>query len=159
MPARSRASSRRFFRVPESQREHAVESRQRAIAEAVVELKNDFGIALGPKMGPRLLELLPQLAEVVDFSVEHDRQVVALVPHWLVGALGEIDDAQPTMTEHHRSGFLDPGPVWAAVHQGGGHGFDRGTLGSVLAQLETSDEAAHARQIPLTGTIEYRRLP
>ena len=42
-------------------------------------------------------QLLAQRLEVVDLSVEDDRQATVLIEHWLVAAGREVDHRQPPM--------------------------------------------------------------
>src|SRR5207245_8644768 len=56
----------------------------------------------GAEDAPRSLELLAQLEVVVDLAVDDDVQAPVRRGHGLRGRGGQIDDAQATMSQHHR---------------------------------------------------------
>ncbi len=71
------------------------------------------------------LELLPQIAVVVDLAVEDDPDAAVLVLHRLMAA-GAVDDGQPAVTERGVRIGKHPAAVRAAVPEAIGHRIDRG---------------------------------
>src|SRR5204863_2371015 len=73
-------------RVPDGEREHASEALHALSAHLFVEVDNHLGVAPGREgVAPRL-ELPPNLAEVVDLAVEHDRDGRVFVAERLMSA-------------------------------------------------------------------------
>ena len=75
------------------------------------------------------LELLPQLAEVVDLAVEDEPERAVLVRHRLVGRLRQVDDRQPPVPESDRPVHVLPLGVRPPVRERprhGGHDLGRG---------------------------------
>ena len=70
-------------------------------APFLVAVNDHFGVRARPEVVPALLELGPQLLEVVDFAVEDDPDRLVGIGHRLVAA-GEIDDRQPPETQADR---------------------------------------------------------
>src|SRR5262249_52854235 len=79
------------LRVPEGEREHAVEGAGDVLSALLVEVKDHLAVALALEAMARL-ELLPELLEVVDLPVEDEPEGPVLVRHRLAGGLGEVDD-------------------------------------------------------------------
>ncbi len=99
MPTRSRARNSDFFGlVPDRDREHPAQVLQAIDAVFVVEMDDRLGVRMGVKPVAALLEVLTQLAVIVDLAVENDPLRTVLVMHRLL-ARGEIDDRQPPHRE------------------------------------------------------------
>ena len=88
----------RCARVPDREREHAVQRVDAFLAAIGVELQDDFRVALRLERVALGDQLLPDLPVVVDLAVEDDPQGAADVGHRLVAA-AEVDDAQAAMAE------------------------------------------------------------
>ena len=89
----TRQKQRPLARIPEREREHPVERLDRLVPALLVEVQDCLGVTLAAEPVPRL-ELLPQLAEVVDLPVEDEPQRAVLVRQRLVSRLAEVDDRQ-----------------------------------------------------------------
>ena len=87
--------------VVEGQGEHAVETRQAAIAPGSIRFENHFGVGRRPEAMTGAFELGAQLEIVVDLAVEDDLQVAGGVGHRLAAHRRQVDDRQPAMAEAH----------------------------------------------------------
>jgi hypothetical protein len=79
-----------------------------------------------------LLELAPDLGEVVDLAVVGDDELVAVARgaapvaaappgHGLVAALAQVEDRQPAVAERDLLVVPEPAVVWPAMDQRRGH--------------------------------------
>ena len=111
-------------------------------------MDDDFGVAAGPEDVSALLEVVPQLAVVVDLAVEDDPDRAVFVGHRLMPAL-EVDDAQPAHAERDAVSEIHALIVRAAVHDGRAHVADL-VLGYRRAvPADDSSNAAHrTRALP-----------
>ena len=80
--------------VPEGDREHAAQPVREALPVLLVEMDEHLGVAARREAVPGALELVPQLAVVVDLAVLDDRDPAVLVRDRLV-ARREVDDREP----------------------------------------------------------------
>ena len=72
-------------RIPDRQREHAVQLVDRAIAELFVEVNDHFRVGVRSKLMAAFDEARPQIAVVVDLAVEHQLHAAVFVANRLVG--------------------------------------------------------------------------
>ena len=89
-------------RVPHGEGEHPDEPGNGGIdAPAVHRVQHDFAVGrAGEPIAP--LQVLPDLAEIVDFAVEHDGQPAVGGPHRLAPGGREVDDRQSPVAEPDR---------------------------------------------------------
>jgi hypothetical protein len=86
------------LRVPDREREHAVQFRDAVRTVLFPEMHDGFGIGAGPEGVAAALEVGPQILEVVDLAIEDDPHGAVFVRHRLVAA-GEVDDRQAPEAE------------------------------------------------------------
>lgn len=110
-------------RIPQRQREHAVQPLDEAQAVLLVEVRQQRRVAVAADPVAAGVEVGAQLLEVVDLAVEDDRDGAGLVGRRLV-ALVEVDDAQPPMPERRPPGDVDAAVVRPAVQDRQGHPLD-----------------------------------
>jgi hypothetical protein len=96
--------------VPESEGEHAAQTAKTIQAPGLIGAENHLGVGAGPKPLPEGFELLPELTEVVDLSVEDETERSVIARHRLIPG-HEIDDREPPVTEADRSFAVEPFPV------------------------------------------------
>ena len=121
MPKRSRAStSRRVLRVPHRDGEHAAEPLPEPGAPLLVAVHEHLGVAVRAEAVPGALQLLHQLAVVVDLAVLHDDDGAVLVRDRLVAAR-QVDDREPAGRDPDRAVDVRALGVGAAVVQRFGH--------------------------------------
>src|SRR5690606_4330062 len=132
-------------RIPDRDREHAVDPIDEAVAPFEIGVQRDLGIGVGPKRAPAFLELLAQTAPAVDLAVERDPRLPVRREHRLPGGLAEIDDRQALETDF--DGTVEP----QATRIGPAVG-DR-VEGSCVVEsgVGSSDEAAHVSMTPDSG--------
>src|SRR5262249_4477600 len=80
---------------PDGDREHAAEPLPEARAPLLVAVDEHLGVAPRPEAVAGALELVHQLAVVVDLAVLDDDDAAVLVRDWLV-APGQVDDRGPS---------------------------------------------------------------
>ncbi len=97
--------------VPDRQREHAVELVDRAIAELLEEMHDDFGVGVRSELVAARDQALPDLAIVVDLAVEDQLHGAVLVADRLVGGGAQIDDAEAAEAE---AGLAASGDTYTA---------------------------------------------
>ncbi len=106
--------------VPERDREHAPQPLEEAVAVLLVEMDEDLGVAVGGEPVPEPLQLLAQLAVVVDLAVLDDRDRPVLVGDRLVAVL-EVDDREAPGGKSHAVGLEEPVAVRPAMDEPGVH--------------------------------------
>jgi len=79
-------------RVPDREREHAVEPRQTLAPPFQISVDDYFGVCLGAKNNPARLKLAAQFFEVVNLPVEGEPDLLARIRHRLVTGWREIND-------------------------------------------------------------------
>ncbi len=85
--------------VPETEREHAAQVLDQALAVAFVERNDQFAVAVGLERVAALLEILAQLPVVVDLAVaDHPDRPVGIQQR--LPPAFEVDDRQPAMAEN-----------------------------------------------------------
>ena len=100
------------------------------------------GAAAEPVTGP--LELVHQLAVVVDLAVLHDDDGAVLVRDRLIAA-GQVDDREPARGDPDRAVEMRPFGVRAAVEQGRRHAAEPLGVDGAAAAGDPADPA-HARE-------------
>src|SRR5919108_1851137 len=106
--------------VPDREAEHAAQPLDASRPQLLVEVDDRFGIARGAEDVALLLELVPELAIVVDLAVEHDPDGGVLVRHGLLAA-GQVDDAQTAHAERHTVSEIDAFLVRSAMDHDAAH--------------------------------------
>ncbi len=100
--------------VPERHPEHPLEALEEVLPVLLVEVNDDFGIAVRGEPMALADQFVAQLLEVVDLSVADDDAAAVLVRNWLVTA-SDVDDRQPPHTERERAIDELPGIVGTAM--------------------------------------------
>src|SRR5690606_9090229 len=135
-------------RVPERDRELAVEALDEAVAVAVVEVDDHLGVGAGAEGVALALQLLAQFEVVEDLAVEDgpDRPG-AVVQRLLAG--GRVDDRQSGVGQANAGGEVDSVGVGAAVAERRGHALQLATIlrGGRRAARETG-QSAHRQRLP-----------
>ena len=105
--------------VPDRQREHAVQSLQRAGSPLAPRVQQHLPVPFGRERMTEASELVAKLAIVVDLAVEH--QVQAIEVKRLVGAWVQIDHRQAAKRKARSAVVPDPLVVGPAVRHRAGH--------------------------------------
>src|SRR4051794_21232095 len=100
-----------------------------------------FGVRLGDKGMPELLEFRSQLSIVVDLTIEHNPDRPILVTEWLLSS-DQIGDGQSPMTERALTLNHEALVVAAAMSDRIGHCGDLGS--SILGVRPPVNDAADA---------------
>src|SRR5690606_22927519 len=100
-------------RVPDRDREHAVDPIDEALAPLEIGIEDDLGVRFGPKCPAEPLELAPDAAPAVNLAVE-DEPAPVRPEHRLPGRVAEIDDRQALETDLDRPVELQPARVGTA---------------------------------------------
>ena len=132
-------------RVPEREREHPVERFHDLVLALLVEVKDHLPVALA-REAMAVLQLLAQLAEVVDLAVEDQPERSVFVRHRLAGRVAQVDDGEAPVAEARGPVQMQALPVGPTVGQGGGHGSDVLAPHRAAAR-EHSAHAAHRSRI------------
>ena len=103
-------------------------------------MDEDLCITLRAKAVTGGLELLPQLAIVVDLAVLNDVNRPILVCDRLIARL-EVDDREPSSCEGRVAVDQDSVAVRAAVHERLVHALDRCPLHAVVGRDDSADSA------------------
>src|SRR5205823_7650204 len=130
--------------VPDGEGEHAPQPLHARATVFLPGVDDRLRVAVGSEYVSLGLEVLAQLLEVVDLSVERDPDGSVFVRHRLCGDGSKIDDGEPPVAESdvavgpHR---LTIGP---AVRDRVGHGLQLGLRDTVLAiEIELADDSTH----------------
>ena len=154
-------------RVPEREREHALEPRDARLPPFRVRAEDHLRVGGRPEPMALLLERPPQLAVVVDLSIVDDREAGALHVHRLAAGGREIDDAQPSV--RHPDPRLHPESfvVGAAMTKRIDHALHAGRVRGTTVEQDYPADAAHrldgapsptrARSRALTSQCPRRR--
>ncbi len=89
-----------------------------------------------------LLELFAQLEGVVDLTIVDDPIALVGIGHRLLGGGGEVNDAEPPMTQRHRAGNAVEHFPAISVRPAMRHDIDTARIGS---EAEGGPDAAHPR--------------
>src|SRR5206468_2292648 len=127
--------------------EHAVEPVEDVRAPLFVAVNDHFGIRLRSETVPPTLELLPELAEVVDLAVEDDPDCLPGIGHGLM-ASAQVNDGEPAKAEPDRTEDVVALVVRPSVNEGLGHLLhvvqnDRGPV----PEIELSANPTHGDQL------------
>jgi len=113
----ARQQDRTVPRIPERQREHAVQPRERIDAVAHEKPQHDLGVARGLEARAVALELAPQSGEAVDLAVEDQHRSRRGVDHRLVRRRARIDDREPAMREDSAGPRDEPLGIRSAMRE------------------------------------------
>ena len=103
--------------VQDGEGEHPEEALDARRAPLVEGLEQHLGVGVGEEAVAVALQLLAELAEVVDQAVEDGGQAQLVVDHRLRTALGEVEDLEPAVPERGASHRVHAGSVRpTAVH-------------------------------------------
>ncbi len=131
-------------RVPQRDREHALEALDECGAVLVVQMRDHRRVAAAPDVVAASRELGTELREVVELAVEDGDDVAALVLNRLVAELG-VEHLKALMAENAGAVGVRRPLIGAAVADSRSHRVDEGGLGRVRRRIESADPA-HAPQ-------------
>ena len=106
-----------------------------------------FSIAVGVELVPQLLQLLAQLAIVVDLAVENDPGGTVLIANWLVPAF-QINDRKPAHGQAHAVAQIKAVVIGPAVTNGLVHAPQQL---AVYRSAVTTNNACYATHFLLSG--------
>ena len=135
-----------FDSVIEADGEDTVKPVERVHAPARERLEYDLGITRGAKFVARAFQLTAQLTEIVNLTVEDDRDRSIFAVDWLVAAI-HIDDTEPTMTEPHVVVRVDSMRVRPSMCQRIIHALQDVAIDDLLVRVQT--DAADSTHQPL----------
>ena len=139
-------------RVPDRQREHAVQRVDQLGAALLPQVDQDLGVAPAAQPVPAGQQPLAQGLEVVDLPVEGDPHRAVLVGQRLGGRRREVDHAQPAVPQRGRPLDLDPLAVGPAVRERAEHGPHRPGLARPVGVLpHQAGDPAHASSLQRSG--------
>ncbi len=130
-------------RVPDREREHAVQSLDALLAPGMVRLDDDLAVAVGEEVIAGGTQFVAQLRVVVDGAVEHQRQAQLGIDQRLAGAVREVDDCEALVAEGERPVGVAAGVVGAAPLQAPHHAADRAEVGGALVEAQLAADSAH----------------
>ncbi len=151
-------------RIEERKGEHSGQAPHAIGPVFLVQMEDHLAVALRAERVPLGQKLLPELPEVVDLPVRHQRDAAVLVAHRLIRLGGKIDDREAAMPERARAMLPDALGIRSAVadgvvhapnrlHVGGGAGIVRqeaansahGSPGSMPPVYWLASDAANRR--------------
>ena len=109
--------------VPYGKGEHAPELGHALHAPLLPTVDDDLGIAIGFESVSVLLERRPELAKIVDASIEDNRDGAILVVHRLASARW-IDDCETSVAERDAGRHEIAFAIWSTMAQAVGHADD-----------------------------------
>jgi hypothetical protein len=135
---------RALAQIPEGEGEHADQMLDALFAPFGIGFENDLGVALGEEAVTLGQQFPPQFPVVVDRAVEDQRQPQFRVHHGLIGAVAEIDDRQPAMTEEQRPVGPDAFVIGTAPGQSLQHPPHQGQIGFANVEAQFAANATHS---------------
>ena len=127
-------------RVPQRDREHAVEPLDEARPVLLVQVRDHRRVAAAAHLVTLLREVGAELREVVQLAVEDGDDVALLVRHRLVAEL-RVEHLQPLMAEDARAERVRRALVGAAVADPRAHGVDELRRWPPRRRVESADPA------------------
>ena len=103
-------------RIPDGDGKHPAEFAQTLFAPFLIGVDNDFRIRMSAERMPAPFERLAQLREVVDFTVENNRDISCFVEYGLVSTR-QVNDAEAAHPERRGRSHQDPVFIRAAMPQ------------------------------------------
>mgnify|MGYP001028062261 CR=1 FL=1 len=85
--------------IEEPEGVHPLEVLEHRIAVFLVEMQQNFGVGRRAKAMAPLLEFGAQFLEVVDLTVEDDRERIVVAAHWLMTGSTQIEDREARVAE------------------------------------------------------------
>ena len=149
-------------RIEEREGEHSGQAPHAIGPVLLVQMEDHLAVAPRPERVALGQKLLPQLREVVDLAVGHQRNAAVLVAHRLVRLGGKVDDREAAMAERARAVLPDAVGIRPAVTDGLVHAPNRlhigGGAGIVRKKAANSAHRALLTCPQCTGRTE-RRAP
>src|SRR5439155_23873745 len=146
-----------FALVPESEREHPVEGKWAGHPFVLVQMQDNFGIRSRRKTMPALLQDLLPMTVIVNFPVKRDPDGLVLVVHRLPAVGGEVDDAEPAVSQTDAAVRTDPRSRVVRTAMGHGVAHPREQLKvhrrSRVAIVVDSEDSAHLKSFQATATV------
>src|SRR5262249_17272558 len=131
------------LRIPQRDRELAVEAREAAVPPLLERVDDDLRVGPGAKPVPGRGQLFTQLEVVEDLAVEGDPESAVLVAERLLSG-GQIDDREPRMRQAATRVPVEAELVRPPVAQDGGHAPQHAGIGGrVGARDENAGDATH----------------
>src|SRR5690349_4577317 len=133
---------------------HAAKFLNALCAQFLIEMNDNFGIAVGIETVPTLFEVIPQFRKVVDLAVENNPDGLVFVMNGLM-TTGKIDDAETAHAEAGASTRSNAFVVGATVDNRGAHPTDCGGIYDFIWAANQACYPAH-RSTASTGSSTLR---
>ena len=135
-------------RVPDCNREHAIESIEALDAPLLVGAQHDLAIGLAHKPMPFIFELRPERPKVVDLSIEDRLHRRIGAGHGHPASFTQIDDRESPVPEP--DGALEPKTciVRSTVHERVAHALQRDWVYRPSIELPRADDSTHQFMAP-----------
>ena len=140
VPRREEPSS---IRVPEGEREHALEPVDARVPPFGVRAQDHLGVAGGAEAMALRLQRPAQFPVVVDLAVVDDREVRALHLHRLAAGGREIDDAEAGVGEAQPRLHAERFVVGASMAKRIDHALHAGAVRGAAVEQDYAADAAH----------------
>ncbi len=135
--------------VPNGEGEHAVKPPQTLGALLGPQTQHNLHITGGAEAVAACLEVPPQLAKVVNLSIENDGKGPLLIDDRLLSSL-EVDHRQPAKTQRHPDVIKEPIVVRTTMGEGAGHLIDTATSFLGVSPAQNPSNAAHQERVPIS---------
>ena len=147
--------------VPEREREHSAQHPDRVGPPEREQAQHDRGVAARLERLAGLLEVAPQILEVVDLAVEDDRPVVATgaVSHRLIARRRQVDDREATVAQHApdavgvRAALPDTRAIRTTMRERIGHPLQSRPVPAV----DAPEDARYSTHMAAGGAVRYPR--
>ena len=134
--------------VPEAEGEHAVQALAAALAPGMPGLEDDLRVTFGEEAVTLGHQVLAQFAVVVDGAVEDQGQAQFRVHHRLVGADGQVDDAQAPVAQAQAAVAPAPAVIRPAPLDLVHHPIDRPKIRWRAVEAQLSADTTHGSPSP-----------
>jgi hypothetical protein len=115
---------------------------QALLAPLFVGVNYDLGVRASFETVASTLQFLPQLEEVVNFSVKYDLKMIVLITHGLGAAL-HINDAEPPMAKTYFAIDKPTFTIRSPMMYDGGHLIKEIRANRVAGSIKNSAYSAH----------------
>ena len=110
-------------RIPNREREHAVQLLDTLFAELLISMKDDFGVRRGSKPVTPAKQQWAEVLRVVAFAVVGDPDCPVFVAHRLTPALAQIHNRKPCVAEQAAATILNTMAIGSAMGERSHHTF------------------------------------
>ena len=143
-----------FAGVPDGKGKHAPQPFGAVDAMSFIEAQNDLGVGAGAEADAFVLQAFPQSVEVVNFTIERDRESPVRRAHRLPRGAAEIKDGEPLMGQRGLTIRRLPEPliIRPTMPERILHTLrSRLSKGRIKRDAEDSGDAAHVNGLPVDG--------